>query len=182
MMSINFLVVVRSSRHKFNLQMLEWKRKKNRVLIPCQRKISIFREIFRNYRLGLISRQMIIDFILFKIRMWTTQKLENGLLTLRDDSHNLIYYSGDRRYCIRFPKNRGVRQITRVTTLADAQNITDEIQQLMGPGHNFHGIPTSPKLLGYPQGLKVKYRSGIEITYRGSTTIDLSSHNTPLEI
>ncbi len=124
-------------------------------------------------RLG-ISTQMIFDFVVLKIRILTMQKLGYGLLSLQDNSYNLTYYDGDCKYRIRFNKIRGVRQIVYVESIKDNKNITKDILELLGPSHNFHGIPTTSKLLGYPDGLKIQYRNGTSLSYNSDNIIQLN--------
>ncbi len=138
-----------------------------------RKKYGVAKEIWHNHREGVLSWGTLLDFLLFKIRMLSTQYLENGLLKIYKKNYNLTYYDGDIKYHIRFPKKRGVRQIVYVST-HDAKNVTDKIITFMGPGHNFHGIPTNPKLLGFENGLYVKYRNGLEIFYRGNDEILLN--------
>lgn len=54
------------------------------------------------------------------------------------------------------PRNRVPCNFSRVfgvdyDSLEDntTTDITDHVKSLMGPCYNFHGIPTSPKMLGY---------------------------------
>jgi len=136
---------------------------------------SIYRvskEIFHNYKTGAVTFRTLVDFGLFKIRLWVIHHLETGLLKSSKEKYELVYYHGSGRYKIKFPKNRGVRQISQVETRL-GQNVTSEILELMGPGCNFHGIPSTPKLLGWDDGLYVKYRSGEEVFYESTDAIKL---------
>lgn len=133
------------------------------------------KEVWHNYRAGVVSRNTLFEFILFRTRMWAARHLENGHLTTADRGvYDLVYYDGDRRFRIRFPKNRGVRQIIHVTT-RDNSDVTNRFLELLGPGRNFHGIPTTPALLGWNEGLKVQYRNGTEIEYSSIETIQLNA-------
>ena len=131
-----------------------------------------FKELLHNYRTGVVTRQTLIDFVLFRIRMWTTQYFENGYIIYQDRVFDMVYYNGDRRFRIRFPKQRGVRQIIHVQTNT-GKNVTDEILELLGPGHNFHNIPSTPRLLGWSDGLKIQYRNGTQVLYTSDEEIRL---------
>ena len=88
--------------------------------------------------------------------------------------YNLTYFNGNRRYKIRFPKQRGPLNIVRITTnlFLKEIDITSEILELLGPGHNFYGIPTSPNLLGYTN-LMVEYLNDKKRMYIGDEIIKL---------
>lgn len=60
----------------------------------------------------------------------------------------IYYYDGPNKHRIRFPKKRGPMPFTSVTN-EDEKNVTADIKEVIGPTKNFHGIPTTPKLLGY---------------------------------
>ena len=136
--------------------------------------IKICREIIHNYKNGTISTKLLTDFGLFKLRLFVSKYFELGLLTSSKGKYTLIYYDGDTKYKIVFPKNRGVRQINYVET-SDGEEITEQIIETMGPGHNFHGIPTSPQLLGLESGIRVYYRNGDPVFYEPSEIISLIS-------
>ena len=137
-------------------------------------KLLAAKEIVHNYRTGAITKQTLAEFALFKARLWATRTLESGLLTADKRSYELIYYDGDRRFRVRFPKNRSIRQIVKVSTGADFNtDITSEFWEVLGPGHNFHGILSTPALLGWPGGLKVRYRNGVECIYSSDDVINL---------
>jgi hypothetical protein len=106
--------------------------------------IPFYREIYRNS-----SWQTLAEFIIFKLRSSISVHLETGLLVKpKTNFYDLIYYDGVNRYVVRFPRVRGPSKIFQIT---DDQNtdVTDKIKEYLGPSHNFHGISTSPALLGY---------------------------------
>lgn len=119
---------------------------------------KISKKIIHNYKNGAINFRFLTDFSMFKIRGWVSKYLETGLLTSFKGKYELIYYDGDMRYKAIFPKNRGVRQIVRVI-IPTGEDITENILELMGPGNNFYGIPTTPKLLGWNNGFDIYYRN-----------------------
>lgn len=135
----------------------------------------IIREIWSGYQAGIITRQSLTEFILFHIRIRTAQYLENGHVTYLQDKRtfDIVYYEGDRKCRIRFPKNRGVRQIVYAENSL-GKDVTSIVLEFLGPGHNFHGIPTSPKLLGWEDGLVIQYRNGTKIKYEPNDEIRLT--------
>lgn len=138
---------------------------------------KISKEILHNYKNGAVTLRTLTDFSMFKIRVWTSKYLETGLLISSRGKYELVYYDGDVRYKTIFPKNRGVRQIIRVIIPSRedimGKDITENILELMGPGHNFHGIPTTPKLLGWDNGFDVYYRNDKTVFCRPDDIINL---------
>ena len=116
-----------------------------------------YREVAYDLFRGGMSWGFVYNFFMFKIQSCVVQHFENGLV-VKKKHYEITYNDGDRKYQIRFPKHRGVRQIIRVETTEEPKDITDDILKLLGPSHNFHGIPTTPELLGY-DSLKIYYRN-----------------------
>ena len=58
------------------------------------------------------------------------------------------YYDGSLRYCVIFPVRRGTSSISYVLD-ENGNNVTEKIIEAMGVGKNFHGIPTTPRMIGY---------------------------------
>ncbi len=109
-------------------------------------------------RIWARDTQTVKDLLLLEIRSSAIKKLELGHLKVHPSKYVLTYYQGARRFQVYFPKKRGPRKIISVHT-QDGKTITEEVFEAMGPSHNFHGVPTTPELLGYPGGLKITYRN-----------------------
>lgn len=157
---------------------MKWSRLALRRTRGCREYLSerytLVTEVFHNYRTGAVSRDTLFEFVLFKARVWATQYFENGHLeSVERGVYDLVYYDGDRRFHVRFPKRRGVRQIVKATTPND-EDVTGQLIAFLGPGHNFHGIPTTPRLLGWTEGIKIQYRNGTEVEYSSDETIQLT--------
>lgn len=86
-----------------------------------------------------------------------------------DNSYKLYYENG--KYCVCFPRTREMRHIVHVKD-ENGEDVTDDVLKYLGQAHNFHGIPTTPNMLGYGS-LKVKYRSGGKSKYNSNTPIEL---------
>ncbi len=114
---------------------------------------------------------MLKDLAVLEVRCWLIKNMELGDLQVLPKKYILTYYVGSRRYKIHFPKKRGPRNIVSVRT--NDTCITEEVFEAMGPSHNFHGIETTPELLGYPHGVTVKYRVGKTVHYEKTETICL---------
>lgn len=70
-------------------------------------------------------------------------------ITEMHHAHYIVNYPhGFTWYKILIPRKRGPCEIMDIHD-QDGNNVTDTILQFMGPGHNFHGIPTTPKMLGF---------------------------------
>ena len=144
----------------------------SKIKEKISKSLRVCKEVVHNYRTGALSFKTLTDLCIFKLRIWVAKKLEIGLLISSKGKYELIYYDGDMRYKVVFPKNRKIRQISQVENVL-GEDITPEILEMMGPSHNFHGISSSPGLLGWKDGLNVKYRSGEEIFYGYNDIIKL---------
>ncbi|GAG01492.1 unnamed protein product, partial [marine sediment metagenome] len=133
-------------------------------------KFTKHREVAYDLLRGELTWSLVGEFIVYKIRNYAAQFLESGHLTVKPKHYELTYYDGTRKYQIRFPKHRGVRQIVKVET--DDGDITEDIFRLLGPSHNFHGIKTTPELLGH-SSLRVRYRNGTETVILKNSAIPL---------
>lgn len=97
----------------------------------------------------------------------------NGYLRpLKEGKYELTYYHAGEKFRIRFSRRRGVRNITNVFDVKN-MDVTREFFEYMGPGLNFYGIPTTPRLLGWEYGLFVHYRSGVIKLYQPDEYISL---------
>lgn len=138
---------------------------------------SLFTSIMSNWRqvnliLGFCLSRSAKELLLLKCRLWLSENLDLGNLKVIDrQSYELTYYHGAQRYKVIFPRKRGPRKITSVST-QEEENITEKIFEAMGPCGNFHGVPTTPHLLGFPKGFKVSYRTGEIVYVLGDTSID----------
>lgn len=83
-----------------------------------------------------------------RLRTRIARTIGTGYVIVDDRHYDVAYYHGSYRYTIRFPKSRGPSRITKITTVYDV-DVTSIVKTFMGPCHNFHGIPTTPKMLGY---------------------------------
>ena len=73
-----------------------------------------------------------------------------------------------RSYRIIFKKNRMNNIVGAYYNNAD---ITDTILEYLGPGYNFYGIPTTPRMLGYVDGITIENRRGERKRYGCDDTI-----------
>lgn len=96
-----------------------------------------------------------------------TVSVENGITVVS-------YTQGERKYKICFPRRRGVKKICKVFTLEDKKDVTEEFMEYLGPGNNFHSIPTTPQLLGWDCGLVIQYTNGKELEFSSHEKILLT--------
>lgn len=88
-----------------------------------------------------------------------------------ENLYDLHYYSGTTRHTIRFPANRGPRSFSRVYD-SDQNDVTSKILEFAGVSHNFHSVPTTPRMLGY-SSLIVAYRNGQERRFEEDEVISV---------
>lgn len=86
-----------------------------------------------------------------RLRRWIAKLLQLGHLERTGATYTLVYHHGSTRHRVVFPIRRGPTRIHSIVTERDGieEDVTSSIREVMGPGHNFHGIPTTPKMLGY---------------------------------
>lgn len=81
----------------------------------------------------------------------------------------LTYWHGSKEYKIIFPKKRGPCNI--VSVKSDRKDITQEFKKIIGPAYNFHGIPTTPKMLGLDKDLEIEFIKGRNEVYNADELI-----------
>lgn len=130
----------------------------------------VYKEIYR-----AASWRTIADFCTFKTRLVLSRHFETGFLSGTPQNHSLVYYDGSTKYIIRFPKKRGPCTFSQVTCSSDdlVADVTEDIRRFAGPSHNFHGIPTTPKMLGF-DNLTFVYRNGQTVKYEEGDVISLT--------
>ncbi len=143
------------------------------IISRCQ----TVRKGWKLWRKGQITLKSIREYCWVRSRMYVMHLFDISLKS-HPQHYELEYYYGSKNYRIVYPKRRGPRSIVQVLT-SDDVDITKEVYEFLGPANNFHGIPTTPKMLGYPstevESIKVKYKNGVIKEYRDSETISLDS-------
>lgn len=113
-----------------------------------------------------------VEFVKLKTRMWVQRSLETGVLTHPKGKFcELVYHQGTSRYIVRFPKTRGPGKVSMVLD-ENEEDVTSKIREYMGPCHNFHGIITTPKVLGYKK-LSFSLRDGRKLDFEGDDLITI---------
>ena len=135
---------------------------------------NLINEIIHRYRTGEVSLRTLMDFTLFKCRIYSTELFENGLVIDRGGPNiEIIYYIRDTRHRIVTPKRAGLRPILRINGSITRSSEID-LREKLGPYGNFHGIPTTPAMLGYSD-INVTYRQGRRnITYSDDEVINVN--------
>jgi uncharacterized protein DUF5772 len=91
---------------------------------------------------------------------WLANVLNMGKVTVMPTYIQITYQYGTETYHCRIPKRRGPSTYTQITCQASDgswnRDVSKELAPLLGPQGNFHGIPTTPRLLGYAS-LRVSY-------------------------
>jgi hypothetical protein len=118
-------------------------------------------DLCQNIRNGTIHKSLIYEYIIDTVLDDVVQQYNLGNITIENNVYVLTYRYNGGYHTVRFPKNRRVRQITRVDNFVGTP-ITDEFIKALGPANNFHGIPTTPRILGHEK---------LFITYRDDQTV-----------
>ena len=106
--------------------------------------------------------QALCRFMVEKVRAWAIARTGWGRLVSHTSDatqthslepyahkHVITYVHAGQSYQVVFPDGlRGPCSIRCVET-REQEDVTEDIFEKMGPFHNFHGIPTTPGLLGY---------------------------------
>lgn len=93
--------------------------------------------------------RLLKDFTAFKLREFAFWLLDAGTVVHHSASLRIVkYYDGDNEYEVRFPVRRGPGRIQQIVD-QNGGDISPQVFKAMGPGKNFHGIPTTPRMLGY---------------------------------
>jgi hypothetical protein len=141
-------------------------------------KISYYTWLWDSYKRGDISFYLYGLYLFHNFREYISKVLECGAVYQTPSSTELVYYCGSKKYKVRFPKNKTRRQISSAYTGVDKDkvDVTHELMEFLGPCYDFHSIPTTPKLLGWNDGVTISYfKQGIseERTFGPDEFIDI---------
>jgi hypothetical protein len=112
--------------------------------------------------------------MIFYGRVYISKYLEIGDVddTSRKDLMTITYHKGNQRYKILSPKYRGPCPYAYITitrpvtdTISETVDVTHRIKKYAGPHHNFHGIFTTPNMLGYTNGISIHYRNATPVKH-----------------
>lgn len=95
-----------------------------------------------------LNYSLVRDFAFYKTRLYFINFFRTGHLSSKDKYYILEYHGGEQNYKVVFPKKRGPKKFTEIRD-DFGEIITPYILPSMGPSYNFHGIPTTPEMLGY---------------------------------
>lgn len=121
----------------------------------------------------------IATMMLAKILKFKKAFFEDRSVTILGDNMHIDYNYNGNRYTVITPMVLRPRPIIGMHEVSGDDNvdIMDKLRQYMGPYGNFHGIPTTPKMLGSADDIKVKYRNNIEVTYKPTDVISVLCTN-----
>lgn len=132
-----------------------------------RRKIDSYRTFIE-----FISFDLLKHYTLFRCRSFLSRLFNIGHLEFNGGVYELTFYAGVSRYKIRFPKKRGVRNITCILD-EDENDITPEFFELLGPGNNFYNVKdVTPRFLGY-SGVYIENRQGARVWFDADNVINL---------
>ena len=122
---------------------------------------------------------LIRDYSVYKFRDTFVSVFESGKLEFNDQTQimELIYYKDSVRYKIAIPVKRGLRPIKTITfNSGDVEGNKKDIKtvkEFMGPYGNFHGIPTTPSMMGITRSLVITYRNNSVREYKPEEIIEV---------
>lgn len=102
-------------------------------------------EVFEN---GIFS--IVLEYIKVNVRIKILNLFQSGVLVKNKENSfiDLIYHDGYEVYVARFPKKRGPRSFTNIMD-TNGVDVTSHVSIFLGPNNNFHGIKTTPAMLGF---------------------------------
>jgi hypothetical protein len=128
----------------------------------------------------------VYDYCLMRLRFFVSQLFGCGMVTEKDGYIEITYFKNATKYKIIAPKcARGPRPIRNIKILhggdtdmtRDADPQIDKknklFEECMGPYGNFHGIPTTPEMMGICDDVIVTYRGGTEKIFKSNEVIDV---------
>lgn len=120
-----------------------------------------------------------VEFAKVTIRNYLISTFELGHLRSDRKYIEIDYHDGEERYTIRFKRRRGPSKIHLImgyrVICGGAQSVTDiteEVKRYMGPCHNFHNVPTSPKDLNYSK-IVIEFIDGSTSTFEENDLISI---------
>lgn len=107
--------------------------------------------------------------------VWSKQIMTNQIAKRLVEIHHryyIIHYPyGVTWYKMIIPRKRGPCRITQVTH--NTTDVTGDVLQCMGPGHSFHGVKVTPKMLGYTGPLSFHFLDTTVTTFGETEPITL---------
>jgi hypothetical protein len=105
--------------------------------------------------------------------------LSCGYVMIYDDYCIVSYYKGLNKYSITFPIKKGIRTIKNIQCCNDSNDVNEsgnndkDLMLFLGPFGNFHGINTTPKMLGQDKVI-VTYKNNEKQIYNNDEIIHLT--------
>lgn len=101
------------------------------------------------------------------VRDWFLGVIDYGIL--KRNTINYVY--NHRTYSVLTYSKRGPRPFSRIED-ENGEDVTNDVARYLGPSYNFHGIPTSPSMLGY-ESLEFVCHLGTRRAFAGDDIISL---------
>lgn len=103
------------------------------------------------------------EYFHMKCRLRVAAYFENGDVNANRETTEISYYIRDTKYKMVLRNRRGPRNICSVNGMREFP--------ALGPYGDFHGINTTPAMIGFPDGCYVEYRGSKIINYTGDSVI-----------
>jgi len=134
---------------------------------------------------GALDFDFLMTFFRWKIRDYLSNVLEIGKTTQngRGTPLEITYFMNGNKYRVSSPSMSGIRTgqiksacprhlfdddlkfIDAPYNYAEREKFAETFGEYLGPFRNFHGIPTTPKMLGIEYSIVVEYRDERIIIY-----------------
>lgn len=93
---------------------------------------------------------ILMELTIYYLRSKFSTLFSSGLVFRNSYYVDISYYDGNNCYTVRFPKQRGPKPFLHVSD-GEEKDVTHMICRFIGPHNNFHGIPTTPSMLGFTE-------------------------------
>ena len=124
----------------------------------------------KNSIIGGVST--VYEFVKFQCYMMLINLYEKHFIKEYPTYFEVNYYFAGSPYKIIVQKKKGISgRVSKITDITTNKNITTDTFKELGPYRDFHNAIITPKILGYPDGLSIKYKKGETIIYKGCDVI-----------
>ena len=97
---------------------------------------------------------ILVSFLLYKIYGMNGR----NVITEGKGKYELNYKLHDRVYRIKLHKKRGPSKIVKMEDCENDQDITEKMQEYLGPNEDFHGSEMTPRMMNFNHGIRVFLR------------------------
>ena len=104
---------------------------------------------------------IIISFLFYKIYGQSGR----NVITQGKGKYELNYTLNNRTYRIKLERKRGPSNIIRIDDCENDEDITEKVQEYLGPNEDFHGSEITPRMIHYYYGIRFFLRDDTILTF-----------------